>query len=110
MAALVFLITLAVNLIDPIRFIIILLIVLLSKNKWIILIAAVISAVIVETIIIQNLRDVSIYPAVWGQGLLVGFIACLIQAWIVFAVRSWLIRRKKAKNESIRRDEDAREA
>ncbi|MGF6862843.1 hypothetical protein ABIE69_003433 [Rhodobacteraceae bacterium MBR-64] len=80
------------KLLDPVGFFVALVVVLFSKKKWIILLAAVLAAVVGETILtsIQYTRN-------WGQGLPIGFLAGLVHASIVFGIRSHLGVRKHAK-------------
>ena len=80
---------------DPIRFIFALIVVLFSRKKWIILLAAAISAVLAETVL-YSIQ----YTYTWGQGLPVGFPVSLVHASIVFGVRSWLGNRKKTQTKT----------
>jgi hypothetical protein len=66
---------------DPVRFIIIFLVCVFSKNKWIILIAAIIGAVSIETIL-----KMSQITRVWGSGLTSGFLASFFHAVICYKI------------------------
>jgi nucleoside permease NupC len=82
------------SLIDPIRFAITLAVTLFSRQKWIIPVSAIVSAIASETLLtsIQMSRT-------WGEGILPGVIASGIQALLCF----WAVakfRRSRKKSES----------
>ena len=81
---------LVAKLVDPIGFGIALVVVLLSRQKWIIFVAAAVSAIAVETLLSSTQ-----YTRTWYQGLPVGFIAGLIHASLVFFIRARITRRKE---------------
>ena len=76
-------------LLDPVRLVLTLGVVLFSRKIWIIPIAAICSAVVVETMLTssQMTRD-------WGEGIVIGFLASLIQASLIFLVRKGLSKKK----------------
>jgi hypothetical protein len=83
--------TILVFTLDPIRVLITLAFLLLARNHWRVFIAAALSAVVCETLL-MTLQT----TWVWGEGLVVGGIASLLQALILFwlfwagsFVRNW---------------------
>ena len=85
---------LTASLLSPVRLIVTLLIVLLSKRGWIIPVAAVTSAAVVETLLttLQMTR-------VWGDGLVVGLAASLIHASLIYWIRGLIVRRRSGAKE-----------
>ena len=77
-------------LLDPIRLVIALLVVLFSRQKWIILVAAAISALAIETLLSSTQ-----HTRTWGQGLPVGSIASLVHASLVFLIRARITAKKQ---------------
>ena len=75
------------RIIDPIGFLITLGVVLCSRRRWIILVAAAVSTVLVESILTATQM---LY--IWGEGLLFGLIAGALQAWLIFWIRSGMKR------------------
>lgn len=80
------------SLLSPIRLVITLFFVLLTKRKWIVPVAAVISAIAVE-----SLLTASQYTRVWGEGLVIGLMASLIHAYAIYWVRVIIVRRRTTK-------------
>ena len=80
--------TLAAKLLDPASIVIVLFVILCSKQKWIIPVAGVIAAIIVETILtsMQVTRS-------WGQGLFFGLSASLIHAVLIY----WMVSQFRKK-------------
>lgn len=76
---------------SPIRFLVTLLLLGIYNKKIMILPAAIISAVISETVL-----DATQLTRVWGQGLPYGFAASLLHAIISYYLVRWL----KGKNSS----------
>jgi hypothetical protein len=73
---------------DPVRVLITLTFVLLARNRWRVLTAAALSALVCETLL-MTLQTAWI----WGEGLAVGGFASLLQALILYGVgtffRNW---------------------
>lgn len=94
------LIVLGVKVLDPISFGLAFLIILFSRNKAIILVSASITAVVIETLLTS-----SQYTRSWGQGIVPGFIAALIQAGVSY----WIVGlfRKKKRQSLTRPDQEA---
>ncbi len=78
--------TIIVKLVDPIGFVVVFVVSIFSRSKWIIPVAAISGAVVIETILTSNQ-----YTRTWGQGLFQGFIASGIHALICY----WLIGKFK---------------
>lgn len=80
--------TMLIFALDPIRVLITLAFLLLARNHWRVFIAAALSAVVCETLLMALQTT-----WVWGEGLVVGGIASLLQAVILFwagsLVRNW---------------------
>ena len=86
------LLTILVFTLDPIRVLITLIFLVFARRPWMVFVAAGLSTVICETLL------VALQTAwVWGEGLAVGGIASLLQSVIFFwmgnAVRNWLTNR-----------------
>lgn len=90
-----FIAILLASLLSPVRLIITLVVVLLSKRKWIIPVAAATSAVAVETLLTaqQETRD-------WGEGIVVGLLASLIYASVIYWIRGRVIRKRERAGTS----------
>jgi uncharacterized membrane protein YraQ (UPF0718 family) len=78
--------------IDPIRFGITLGVSLCSRKWWIVAVAAIVSAIISETLLtsIQTTRQ-------WGDGMLPGIIASVVQAVLCYSVIGIIRRSRKQK-------------
>jgi hypothetical protein len=86
----------AVSLLDPIRLIVVLAIVAAWRSPWAILVATLVSAVAIETLL-----TASQYIRIWGQGLGFGLATSLVQALVVNGLfEVWRSRRAKRKNQS----------
>ena len=81
---------------DPIGFIVVLVISFITRDKWIIPVAAIAGALIIETVLtsIQITRT-------WGQGLPIGIIASGLHVVLCY----WLIGKFK-KKDTVKTDED----
>jgi hypothetical protein len=79
-----------VKLLDPIAFAIAFSVVLCSRKKTVIFISAAVTAIAVETILTSTQS-----ARIWGQGLLPGFVAALLQAGLSF----WIVSLFRGKNE-----------
>jgi hypothetical protein len=91
----VFMAVFLAKLLDPVGFVVALIVVMFSRKKWIILLAAVLAALVVETMLssIQHTRT-------WGQGLPIGFLVGLVHASTVFAIRWWFNANRQLKRGS----------
>lgn len=88
-----FIAQLIAKLLDPISFVITLAIVLSSRSKWIILISALLSSVISETLL-----DMTQVARVWGIGLPAGVAAGLVHASIIYYIRSRVAKSRSEKS------------
>jgi hypothetical protein len=86
------LLTILVFTLDPIRVFITLAFLLFARSRWMVFVAAALSTVVCETLLMALQTT-----WVWGEGLVVGGIASLLQSAILFwmgsAVRTWLTNR-----------------
>jgi hypothetical protein len=86
------LLTILVFTLDPIRVFITVLFLVFARRPWMVFVAAGLSTVICETLLVALQTT-----WVWGEGLAVGGIASLVQSVILFwmgsAVRNWLTNR-----------------
>ena len=77
------------KLLDPVSFIVVLVVTLCSKQKYIMIVAALVGAIITESVLtsIQVTRS-------WGQGIVQGFIASLLHAAFLF----WVVGKFRKDN------------
>lgn len=85
---------LVARIIDPIGLLVTLGVVLCSRRRWIILVAAAVSSVMVESILTATQI---LY--VWGEGLLFGLVAGIIQASLIFWIRARAKREPRNQKE-----------
>ena len=82
-----FMVSLAVMVVDPAGLVIVLVICSMSRKKWIIPVAAIIAALIAETVLTATQ-----YTRAWGSGMPLTLLATTIQAvacyWLVSRIRA----------------------
>lgn len=88
-----FVIFLTAALLDPIRLILTLAVVLVSKCAWIVPAAAAISAIAIETMLTMTQ-----ITRVWGDGIIIGFLASLIHAGAIYGIRMLIINHRARKS------------
>jgi len=81
---------LLVKMLDPVSFIVVLMVSTFSREKWIIPVAAIIGAIVTETVLTstQNLR-------IWGEGIIFGVLASGVHAVLSY----WLIGKFKKTSQ-----------
>lgn len=89
------------KLLDPVSFIVALVVTTFSREKWIIVVAAICAAIVTETVLtsMQVTRS-------WGQGIVPGIIASFLHAAFSF----WVVgrfRKPKSQSDSNQDDENA---
>lgn len=90
------LVAILISFFDPIRLVITLAVSLCSRQKWIIPVAAMVSAIVIETLLTS--MDIT---RTWGEGILLGMVASGIQALMCYgAVGEFQRWRKKARSGS----------
>ena len=85
------------KLLDPLSFVVALIVTAFSREKWIIVVAALCAALITETVITSMQVSRS-----WGQGIMPGIIASLLHAVFSF----WLVGRFRKPKVNISNNED----
>ena len=87
------------KLLDPVSFIVVLIVTLCSKQKHIIIVAALVAAIITESVLTSMQATRS-----WGQGIAPGFLASLLHAVFLF----WVVS-KFRKNDPVQAETDSDE-
>jgi len=91
----VFLFTILAQILDPIRFFIILILSFFLKSKWIIPVSAISGSIITETIL-----TMSQITRIWGSGLPSGLVASFLHALICYAIVNKIKKLNHNKNNS----------
>jgi len=83
---------LLVKMLDPVSFIVVLMVSIFSREKWIIPVAAIIGAIVTETVLTSTQ-----ITRTWGQGIIFGVLASGVHAVLIYWLIGKLIKPESSK-------------